>query len=257
MSDVSNVSPGHVEKEGIFNKNSVAAKVTRDLFLTQMKWAVWFVGIVFLVYLIVPLFVTDVDAFNLNFLAFIFQSTKIFMLIIGILSCYAFLGYFVGNGITRKDYFIGSCTAAFGIAVGIMVLASILQGALHLVGMFTDYTPNTAHGDAIRVESAWVIPFVVYTLSVAVYYVAGWLISIGFYRYGVFGGTVAIIAAVIFGAALDLSWEGERSLQLFGFIRISSPELPLPLAMVTTVLLLGFGLWVLRRLTKRVPVKIK
>lgn len=256
MSDVKNTSRASNEKEVNFNKSSIAAKVTRDLFLTQMKWAVWFVGIVFLVYLIVPLFVTDVDAFNLHFLAFIFQSTKIFMLVIGILSCYAFLGYFVGNGITRKDYFIGSAASAVGVAVGIMALASVLQGVLHIVGMLTDYTPSTGHGDAISVESAWLIPFVVYSLSVVMYYVAGWLVSIGFYRYGGFGGFITIISALIYVMMTDMSWEGERSLQLFGFIRISLPELPLPLAMVTTVGLLVLGLWVLRKLTKRVPVKI-
>ncbi|OIJ18779.1 hypothetical protein BKP45_15525 [Anaerobacillus alkalidiazotrophicus] len=256
MSGVSDVNRGSGREAGIFKKGSTATKVSSDLFFTQMKWAIWFVGIVFVVYLVVPRFVTDVASLHLHFLAFIFQPTKIFMLVIGILSCFAFLGYFVGNGITRKDYFIGSAVAAIGVALCIMALASALQGVLHFVGIFTAYVPNTGHGDILGVESAWLVPFVVYSLSVVAYYVAGWLISIGFYRYGGFGGAITIISAIIYVGMTDMSWEGERSFHLFGFIRFSSPELPLPLALVTTVVLLVIGLWVLRRLTKRVPIKI-
>ncbi|WP_179295453.1 hypothetical protein [Bacillus sp. FJAT-45350] len=227
------------------------------MFVTQMKWAIWFVGIVFVVYLVVPNFVTDVDSLHLPFLAFIFQPTKIFMLVIGILSCFAFLSYFVGNGITRKDYFIGSAVAAVAVAIGIMALASALQGVLHLVGKFTEYMPNTGYGDVLSVESAWLVPFVVYSLSVVAYYVAGWLISIGFYRYGWFGGAITIFSAIIYVGMTDMSWGGERTFQLFGFIRFSLPELSLPFAMISTVVLLVIGLWVLRGLTKRVPIKIE
>lgn len=254
MSGITGVNRGR--GTGLFKDGSVTAKVASDLFFMQMKWAIWFVGIVFVVYLVVPMFVTDVDALRLHFLAFIFQPTKIFMLVIGILSCFAFLGYFVGNGITRKDYFIGSAVAAVGVAVGIMLLASVLQGVLHLVGLFTAYVPNRAFGEPFGVETAWLLPFVVFSLSVVAYYIAGWLVSIGFYRYGGFGGFVTIISAFIYVWLSDLSWEGERTLKLFGFIELTLPSLPLPIFMVITIVMLVIGLWVMRSLTKRVPIKI-
>ncbi|MFA9557684.1 hypothetical protein ACERII_10300 [Evansella sp. AB-rgal1] len=255
MSGISGVNRGSGREVGFLKDASTAVKVSSDLFFTQMKWAIWFVGIVFVVSLVIPRFVTDVD--HIHFLAFIFQPTKIFMLVIGILSCFAFLGYYVGNGITRKDYFIGTVVGAGGVVIGIMAIASVLQGVLLLVGMVTTYVPNTSHGDVLGTESVWLVPFVGYSLSGLAYFVAGWLISIGFYRYGGIGGAISIISAIIYVGLTDMGWERGSSLQFFGFIQIPLPDLSLPFAMVTTVVLLVVGLWVIRRLTKRVPIKIE
>ncbi|MFV8830090.1 hypothetical protein [Alkalihalobacterium sp. APHAB7] len=237
-------------------RNSTTAKVGIDLFSIQVKWALWFIGIVFVVYLVLPIFITNVEEFKMHFLTFSFQPAKIFMLIIGILSCFSFLGYFVGNGITRKDYFLGSAAAAFGVAFVIMLLANVLQGLLQFVGMFTPYLPSTNHGDSWNMGSVWIVPFVAYTMTIVVYYLAGWLISIGFYRYGGIGGTLCIIGAIIYVGVTDLGSNGDRSLTLFGFIKIPYPDLGLPLAMVVTAVLIVVGLWLLRQLTKRVPIKL-
>lgn len=237
-------------------RNSTTTKVATDLFAIQMNWALWFVGIVFIVYLVLPIFITDVESLNLAFPAFIFQSTKIFMLVIGILSCFSFLAYFVGNGITRKEYYIGSAVSAFGIAAGILIIATVLQGVLLLVGTFTAYTPNTGHGMDWNVSSVWLIPMVIYIMSTLAFYVSGWLISIGFYRYGGFGGFLAIIGAIIYVSLSDLGSGGGHSIQLFGFIRFTTPELGLPYAIMLTTVLLVAGLYLLRQLTKRVPIKI-
>ncbi|QDI92283.1 hypothetical protein EPH95_14710 [Salicibibacter halophilus] len=232
-----------------------AKKVATDLFITQMKWTLWYIPILLVVYLLLYLFTPEMQAENWNLMSVIYQPTKIYMLVIGLLTIMAFLTYYVKNGITRKDYFVGSSIAATGVAFSIMIISAILAGILALIGSFTTFDPGTSQMDFLNTTSVWLMPVLVYSLIILCYYIAGWMVISGYYRFGGWGLLGFIGIGVLYISAVDLLWENDWTLPLMRFSNIPMPVLSLSVSLVCTLLLIAVGLWVVRLTTKRMPVK--
>ncbi|MBU9711651.1 hypothetical protein [Evansella tamaricis] len=239
------------------NGTSNIGKIAKDLFFIQIKWALWFIPIVFAVYLIVPHFVKDVAELNLHFLSFIYQPTKIFMLVIGIITSLYYLPYFVSNGITRKDYFYGAAIGSATVAFGIMFLSAILAGILELIGAFSNYQPSTSTMEFLQsTSSIWIIPILVYSFISIGYYISGWMIALGFYRFGGWGGMGFILVAILYINLTDLIWEGHAS-HPFGWLNIPFPDLPLPVSLIGALIFILLGFMVIRKVSKRITIAME
>lgn len=225
--------------------NSTKFKVAFDLFYTQMVWSLWYIPVVLVIYL-VRNFIPNADIENFNLASAIFQPSKIYMLVIGIITSFAFLSHYVKNGITRKDYFIGSAIAAASVAISIIVLSIIPNEVFRLFGWSTSITDIGLNGTSI-----WVYPIALSLILVS-YYVAGWIIAVSFYKFGGVGALFIPLAILII-CLTDLLW----GLPITGpaaFLNISLPETSPLLSMVSTFVLIGLGLWIIRMITKEITI---
>ncbi|AKL96574.1 hypothetical protein CACET_c31300 [Clostridium aceticum] len=237
--------------------SSIKSKLALDLFGIQMQWSLWYIPVVLIIHFIVLRFVPDVEERDLNLIYFVFQPSKIYMLIIAILSCFSLMGYAVKNGITRRDYFWGSAVAAVGVAFSIMILAAILAGVLELFGLFTAYSSVTNSIAFLDTSSIWIVPVLVLSLILLCYYIAGWIIAVGFYRFGGLVGIGFVAIALLFVSIADLLWEGELSHPLAVSLDIPFANPSIPFSITATLILIGLGLWLVRILTKRIPIKVE
>lgn len=106
--------------------SSAVTRVSTDMFIQQGSWSMGFLFVVLLIYIGVGIGtsmgvnvregIAEEDFFSITY-----RSTKGFMLVIGIISAYGFLSYYVRNGITRRDFFKG---AALGGRLSIIGLSS-------------------------------------------------------------------------------------------------------------------------------------
>ncbi|SFL91657.1 hypothetical protein SAMN04487943_10582 [Gracilibacillus orientalis] len=238
-------------------KNNTMFKVATDLFLFQMKWTLWFIPAVLGFYLFLPIVLKEITEVELNFLSTMFNPSKIYMLVIGIISALAFFNHYVQNGITRKDYVSGSAMAATGVAFSIMIIASIINGILHLIEPLTGFSPSNTHIAFLDTTSMWIIPILVFSLIILCYYIAGWMIIAGFQRLGGWGCFVFILIALLYFSLTDLLWQGDISHPLINAIGITDPNLSTPAALFCTLILIAVGLLLIRMLTKSVAIQPK
>src|SRR5699024_347967 len=177
-------------------------KVAFDLYIVQMVWTAFFLGITFAIHifqLIGAAFWGDgeVDYFyNSSFVA-----SNIYMLVLGIIAI-TFLSYYVENGVTRKDYYKGTLLASIGLSITIPVLTiilSVLERILFISLLnitFRDANLNSVMaeldngniGDLIAgvIQQIILTPFIdpahnwffslaLFCLNIFTYYLFGWL----------------------------------------------------------------------------------
>ncbi|AJD90321.1 hypothetical protein JMA_10040 [Jeotgalibacillus malaysiensis] len=225
-------------------------KIAFSMTFMQFGWSVWMIGIVLLLFITLQVF-TDFQVILNNeevafqgFIHFIENPFKIFMLVVGILSVPKFLSWFVKTGVTRKDYFTGTAVAAAALSAIFMVIAVIVAGIEQLIAPveFVTYLGE---------DASWFLIFVVYTLNIFVYYLAGWLIGAGYYRFGGWGLLLYIAGALGLIFMMDLLWTNQLETPLH-----ASENMPIFISFSATVILIGISLWVIRMSTKRVRVKL-
>lgn len=247
-------------------------KVFKDMFFVQLSWTLWFLGIATVIHLIrmaISVFHGgEVD----HFYNAIFVAGNIYMLIIGII-CIYFLTYFVENGVTRKEYFVGGLLASAALSVVIPVISLIVTTAekllLNNIVSFRqmEIMPEL-ESDAIGdiVQSIVITPYVdpekhlllaigIFSLNIFIYYIFGWLISASFYRFQAMFG-IAVIGVLLIALltihSLIRSAANLPIFHTFSFIE----GIPSSLAILTIFLLLFIVVFLIRQLTKKVAVKI-
>lgn len=228
--------------------NSIKLKVAFDLFYTQIKWSLWYTPFVLIVY-IVSKFIPNIEIDNLNVASAIFGSSQIYMLVIGIIISFAFLNHYVKNGITRKDYFVGSAIAALGVAVSITVIAIILNEVFRFFGWST-----SAASMELNTSSIWLYPIILSLILVS-YYVAGWIIAIGIQKFGVVGMFFIPIAILLI--ALTDSLSGLTTSGPISLLNISFPKVSALLSVPSIIILIGLGLLLIRVVTKDITIEAK
>ena len=236
-------------------------KVAFDMTYVQLGWTFWFFGIVLAIYVAFSFLLgVDVQRYNelghllfkfvggvesgetdlgRGFLGFILHPAKIFMIICGYNSVSRFLNHFVRQGVTRKAYFCGATLASVALSLGIALMAGLI--------VWVEQTVLSR----VQFVSPWIVVVLAFALNILAYYVFGWLIGAGFYRYG-FGGVLFILLALALLLAAEMMfalWEAEM---LKGMIVV--PEVFIPF--LATLLLLGVCLWIVRMTTKRVRVRL-
>lgn len=232
-------------------------KIVTDLFIQQLKWSLWFLSTVLVIQLAVFWFVAEPGVRELSFLTFAFQPSKIYMLVIGTLSAFYYLSFFVKQGITRKDYFLGTALSAAGLAFTIIVITALVSGVLFFIGTFTDFLADMSTVTFLNTQSEWVLPIIVFSIIIFAYYLAGWMISVGFYRFGGLGGLAIIVLAIVFISAIDLLWEFELTHPVGVWLNLNLNEFPLSVSLIGTGILLAACLWIIRSITKKMTIKIE
>ena len=258
-------------------------KVAIDLYIVQLIWALGFLGILLLIQIakpllaMVPLLKMN-DKINIgNYFDTVFVSSNIFMLVIGIIVTLGFLPYYVNNGVTRKDYFKGVTIASVGLSISIPIVASVIYVLQNFIMKVTNlpFVENSTlanqvvdTGDGfigeliqsiimtpfVELESSWLLAITVFALNIFTYYVVGWLIGSGFYRFGVPVGLLCIVIAFIVVYTQDLLLSSALGLPVHD--TFTSLDFPLYLAVAGTLALVGILLWMIRQLTKRVAIKM-
>lgn len=227
-------------------------KVAFDLFYEQFKWGIWFFSFLIAAHIIGMGIVTYNNANIDRFFVFSSQSVAIFMLVCGIIAAYGFLGYFVQQGITRKDLYIGTVlsTIALGLAVTLIPLA--VNGIEYLVSSFVTMPIDADAKDA----AGWLSAAGVFFLNAFTYYLIGWLIGLGYYRFGWLIGFVFVAIAIVALSLNGYLW-GDGSLSSVIPWMPNFPADPSPLVTLAgSMALIAVLLFAARMLTKRIPIKM-
>ncbi|PRO64504.1 hypothetical protein [Alkalicoccus urumqiensis] len=232
-------------------RQDVWKKAARDLVYMQGQWALWVVGIMILIYAALQLFSREPDLEAMSAAAFVFQGATIFMLVCGILSCYGFLPMLISFGLTRRHYFLATAVSALVLSALMMAGAAVLSVVFSLAFGF-------GTGGALAfAESASLLQVPVYVLIIYVYFLAGWLISLGFYRWRMWGGFPAIAAALLLMAAMEYVWNFNTPQPFFTFLSDMNQLPAAGLALTVTLLLAAGVTYGIRAASAAVPVKVK
>ncbi len=245
-----------------------------DMFLVQGTWTIWYLAIVFIINQASTfVFGNEMEPFYSSG----YVSTNVYMLIIGIIAIY-FMPYYVGNGITRKNYFIGGVIAGIALSIVIPIAVYIISLAQKLIvkwfaaaeisGRALDNIDIDVDGNIVGelVQAVILTPFVspdsnliqslaLFAFHIFVFYMIGWLIGSAFYRLGVIGGLVSIAVSIALLFVKDSMIRLSLGLPLFqNFSALgqipSSLAIPIAFAVVLVLIVL------IRLLTKRAPIKM-
>ncbi len=236
-----------------------SSKVSFDLFSLQMSWSLWFFGITTVVYFVLgAVAFSDSDSLELSFFAFMLQPAKIYLLVLGILSISSFLPFYLQQGVTRRDYFIGTTLSAIGLSITLAAMSGIVTLILYLIHRWLSLPDFISFTSDIYPDASLMIDFAVFIVTSLAYYVAGWFIGIGFYKYSALLGMSFIALSLLFGALIDLLLKSESG--IFQYLVDFNPDafsFTLPISLLIIIFVIGMILTVIRRLTRTIPVKIK
>ncbi|WP_303969206.1 hypothetical protein [Sporosarcina ureae] len=232
--------------------NEMGKKVAADLYLVQMKWVAWYLSIVYVMYFAIVWFINEPDIRSMSLLTFTFQTSTIFMLVCGILSSSVFLPLYVNHGVTRKSYFQGALVSAIGLASTIIGLTTILTWIVHVlkIDAFKEVVLSS-----LGVNS-WIMTSIAYFLVVMMYSLVGWLIGLGFYRYGGIGGFVTIIAGLVIVSLNDLLWSFNTPKPLMGLLTYDFPVPNIVVAIVASFAIAAITVIAVYKVVKDTPIKI-
>lgn len=233
----------------------VFKKVALDMSLVQSVWVGWFIGIVFIIYITINLLSGNVEVNgqnldSLSFLTFTSSAAKIFMLVIGIISVSGFLTFYVQQGVTRRDYFYGSAISSVAIAVGLMAgawIVTFIEGFIN---------PEIVNPTFLGSETSWFFIAIVFCLYIIMYYMAGWVIGAGFYRFGA-GGLLYILLALIMVGFVETLWELKDRNFLLHFLEFGNGEIPLSVSFLGTFVIIALAMVIVRVTTRKVRIKMK
>ncbi|CAM4287625.1 hypothetical protein BAMA_04055 [Bacillus manliponensis] len=251
-------------------------KVARDMFFVQLIWSSWYLLFLLTANIIIGILITrrgviEGDFLEGGFIDFSHHSSRVFMLVIGIISAYAFIRFYVKQGVTRKDYFFGAALGSIGLSLVIPVLCTILSGIQHIIINIFQFSPVIDNTPFLGSYTNWFSIIIVYTLNIFTYYIIGWLIGAGYHRYGWIIGFGFIALGIACASLLEFLWTFDTSfLDIRGPARILSlpadvivnmlpniNHLPMYVSLLGNILLLGVGLWIIRIVTKRATIKVK
>lgn len=234
-------------------KKKFNLKVAFDIFFEQFKWSLWFLAALVTVHVIVLFFVPDSDAGIVNFLEFSRYSTAIFMLVCGIMAAYVFISPYVQEGLTRRDTYQGIAVSAFGLALALTLIPLSLNGIEFLLAEYAALPFNfTSYGSG----SAWLMETISYLLNIFTYYLVGWVISIGYYRFGWLKGFLFIGIAIVTLSLNGYFWgEDDINTAIPWMPNIQADPTP-AIATIGSLILIAVLLAVMRLLTKRMTIKL-
>jgi len=251
--------------------------VAGDLFWLQLKWTFYALGIFLVINIGRLIFLDYVDSYYSGG----YVAANIYMLVIGIIAI-NFLPYYVQNGVTRKNYFIGNVFAGVGLSIVIPVLIyiiSFLEKAI--INNFTSIVlretsleiaaedvTNDIGGNFIGeiIQSILLPPFMnpdsnlilslgLFSLHILLFYIIGWMIGTAFYRLDVIGGLAFIAIGITLILLKDSMIRLVMDIPLFQNLTILG-NVPTYLALPFVFMIIIVSIALIRILTKRIPIKI-
>lgn len=251
-------------------------KVSEDLFWILVMWAVWFLGIILIIN-IVKSFIGGISGNEVDtFYNSVYVLGNIFIFIIGLIFI-TFLSDFVGNGVTRKDFFKGVLLSSIGISIIIPPISWFISMIeKFILGLFLEisYSEPSINsldfdgnfiGDLIQLlivspyanpESNLVLSFALFSLNLFVYFTLGLFISSSFYRFGgTIGMFVSIPVAILFNVVIDAFLRKTLDLPLvpwFSAIR----DFPNSMAFGSIIAAIVVLISAIKLLTRKVAIKL-
>lgn len=221
-------------------------KIGFDLFFLQLKWSGWFFAALLAFGLIFRAGVSGDESQAL--LSFAFKPAKVYMLALGT-AAISFLVFYVKFGVTRKKHFRGTLYALFALSLAVTLMFAVVTELLGLItGEITAFSDFRQNGPE-TLFTVW--------MNVLSYYIAGWLIGSGYYRYG----WMACIGFIVLAGAMigitDVLWEFELHSLLSERLPFDPSQLPLYASLLGSLVLLGLILAVIFMVNRRTPVKLK
>lgn len=260
-------------------KSSILSKTIGEMFYSQLIWATYYFIAILIIFIVLNIIfhVNNLEETTGSFFTYSSDTTKIFMLILGIIAP-SFLSYFISNGVTRKNIFYGSALAAGILSATLVIITGILSvivsSSIHVMNLPIATDSFLSNGGTVR---NMFLVLLIYGLYLFVYYLIGWFIGAGFYKCGWLIGIVFIVGAIILvelvgwlGLSL-LSWNDAigdffildlvRNIPMFDVFRLDrifslATELP---ALVSIAGVLGISallLWSIRQLTKNIAIDL-
>lgn len=252
-------------------------KVGLDLFYVQLIWTFWALGIFLLINIGKIIFFSHVDSYySAGYIA-----ANIYMLVIGIIAI-NFLPYYVENGITRKNFFIGNMLASIGLSIVIPILIyliSLLEKFIvhnftsialrnQILNEVSEEVTTDIDGNIIGeiIQSIILTPFInpeanlilslaLFSLHIFVFYIIGWMIGAAFYRLSVIGGLIFIAIGLALILLKDSMIRLILDIPLFqNWIVLEN--IPENLALPFVFIIILVSIMLIRILTKRAPIKI-
>lgn len=164
-------------------------------------------------------------------------STCIFLFVIGIVMPLIYSKHYLAMGVTRKQMARGMLMAAVGLAL----VATVVHALVNLMGALTGYLPLDA--SAIPLQMA------IDLFSFITFYLAGWVVAIGFgYKRFLTAAGSILVAGALFQVSnyligVPYVWDA------------GSGPIPVPLRIVLVIVLAaGFSVAV-TPLIRRLPIK--
>ncbi|MED4128581.1 hypothetical protein [Shouchella miscanthi] len=238
-------------------------QLTKVLYQEQFKWFSWFLLFVLLFQGALLFLASYFGGTIQQFTLLSFGPSRIFMLVLGIISAYAFLGYYYQLGQTRKRYYRSTLVAAILLA-GTMVISvklfslieALVVGNQAFISDRTDGTTIVNNSQSITITidifseglqfiDSTVLFMLFFVLQLLLYYGVGWFISVGFYRYGWVIGLLFIVLAIGFLGLNQFMWSSSLM-----------DHLP-ALLLVGTVVLTTIVFYFVYLIVKRTPIKLK
>ncbi|MFA7745211.1 hypothetical protein [Salinicoccus roseus] len=230
--------------------NNKLKLATMDFSKEIGKWTMWYLPIMAVIYILVSLFVNETEVNEMSFYAMASSANRIFMLVAGILVVFMFLELAISLGLTRKTFLNAMILTGGVVTVGLAVVTWILSLVLGIMPWFADgiVADDTAAGPLAHIVS--------HLMTAYVFFLAGFIISIGFYR-GFLGGMIAIVLSLGITIAIDAMWTFQTAGTVFNMEMAEYGSGNLLLTIIFSILLILFTIAVLQSLIRSVPVKVK
>ncbi len=255
------------------NRTPFRMKVSFDVFLMQSIITLWYLGILLIIHF-APIFINfgNKNGFN-DIYAKIYISGNIFMFVIGIIAAVGILPFYVKNGVTRKDSYIGIATGTMGLAIAIPIIAFLLNLITTPIFNWLDVPIKPANlteiaadpGDPFfahlilsivgppAIEGISFLSLALFMLNLFFYYVIGWMIGSGFYRSNGITGFLYIILAVFLFALNAQIWGKGLFVDLF-IPNLSAYSYGASFA--GTIFFITIVLLIIRLTTKNIRIKL-
>lgn len=229
--------------------SSAVSKISMEMFIHQGSWAL---GILFVIFVINIILGIASDGVREDYFSIAYRFTKGFMVVAGIISCSGFLSYYVRNGLTRREFFNGAVLAAIFLSLAIPLIA----GAVNLVLGMLSFWGNASTPLLLNFNNNWFLVLASYSIQIFIYYLMGWMIGAGVYRYDWIPGIGFVAVAFILVSFMDVLWQFELASLWERWLPMASVTVPLPISLAGSLAVIAAALVLIRLLTRRVPIKL-
>lgn len=239
-------------------------QLTKVLYQEQFRWFLWFLLFVLLFQGALLALAFYFEGTIQPFILLSFGPSRIFLLVLGIISAYAFLGYYYQLGQTRKRYYKSTIVSSILLAVTMAFIVKLLSLIEAFVvgnqSVISDQTEGTTiandsqsititidiFSEGLQFLDSSLLFMLFFVLQLLFYYAVGWFISVGFYRYGWVIGLVFIVFALGFLGLNQSMWSSSLV-----------DDLPAILQFIGTGALVTIVFSFIYLVVKRTPIKLK
>lgn len=230
-------------------------KVSAAVFSDMFKWSLWFFSILFAVHLIRIFWLNGGTDRIEGFFIFSQYSVNIFMLVVGIMSAYVFMSRHIQQGVSRKDSYLGTALAALALSAFATLVPLTVNGLQHLLAETISLPVELDTVSAFETTGGWFAAAIALFLNTLTFFLAGWVISIGYYRFGWIAGFGFIaLSFVIFGLN-DYLWKPNTA-DAMEWLPYNPLEANFWLTALGSSVLILLLFSLMRLLTKRVTIKM-